>query len=321
MIEPHPAQYVLADLIAHLGFLPAEPDKAFGSAEGSPAAMTILGCEPLALLFAFKIRSPHPAGIVLPNDIAALVDAKRAEASLENGVAWLSLDDLTGETAASIAELVASFARRLAETDVALPEGCAECPSRDSVELVYASGRCSRLCAECRNQLDEEIEQRDQKLNGFDFAFALTLPVMCVYVSVVWSFLWVALDLVRERRQSDVLIVHPLAAIIVLGILAAVAGYPVGVFSRRLGLTGFAKWAVSAGIVLLSCAIGEWLYVVWTVDNQIGIFDPLFAARVTVDFVAGYQPSWKFAKAIVTIAITAGCCLAMRVRHSVEVTV
>ncbi len=321
MIQPHPEQIVLADLLAHLDFLPAAPGKAFGTVEGSPVVLTVLGGEPLAVLLAFKIRQPHPPELVWPDDIAALVATKRAEASLENGIAWLSLDDLTGESAASIAALIASFALRLAEAEVALPDGCVECISRDGVELVYADGRCSRLCAECRSQLDAEISERDQKLNGFNFAFALTLPVMSVYVSVVWSLLWVGLDTVRMSRQSDVLVVHPMEAFLVLGILAAIAGYPVGVFARRLGLAGFAKWTVSAVVVLVSCAIGEWLYVIWSIDNQTGVLDPLLAARAIVDFVAGYQPSWKFAKAIVAIAITGGCCLAMRVRHSVAVKV
>src|SRR5262245_11051364 len=134
MIEPHPLESVLTDLFACLELRPVAPDQAFGSIEGSPAVLTILGGEPLALLLAFKIRSSHPAQIEWPDDIAALLEAKLAEASLENGVAWLSLDNVTGETAASIATWIASFARRLAEAGVALPDGCAECISRDGVE-------------------------------------------------------------------------------------------------------------------------------------------------------------------------------------------
>ena len=321
MIEPHAKQIVLADLLASLGFQPAAPDKAYGSVAGNPVALTVLGGEPLALLLAFKIRQPHPPELIWPDDIAALVAAKRGEASLENGIAWLSLDNLAGESAESIAHLIASFARRLADAEVALPDGCVECTSREDVELVYADGRCSRLCAECRGQLDADISESDRQLNGFNFTFALTLPLMAVYVSILWSFLWVLLDIGRERRQSDVLLVHPMEAILVLGGLAVAAGYPVGIFARRLGLAGNARWVVSAVIVLVSCALGEWLYVVWSLDNETGVLAPLVAANILVDVVIHYQPSWKVAKVIVALAITGGCCLATHVRHNVAVKV
>src|SRR5262249_47442219 len=138
MNASHPAQTVLDDLLERLHLRVASADKAYGEVQGNPVTMTVLGMEPLALLFGFKIQSPHPSQIELPDDIRALVSQNKAEVSLERGIAWLSLDDLSEKRSESIEGLISSFANALSQANVRLPDGCVQCRSPDEVDLVYS---------------------------------------------------------------------------------------------------------------------------------------------------------------------------------------
>lgn len=139
MSGQHPTQTMLDQLLGRLGLYVGGADKAFGQIQGSPVTMTILSMQPLGLLFGFKIQSQHAAKIALPEDVAELVDKNLAKVSLKDGIAWLSLDDLSDESSASIERRLHRFAESLAEADIRLPAGCAQCRSDCEVVLVYVA--------------------------------------------------------------------------------------------------------------------------------------------------------------------------------------
>lgn len=310
MIEPHPAQIILDELIARLQLRIAAADKTYGEVHGSPVTITVLGGEPLALLAGFKIRSPHPAQIDLPDDIAALVGRNKAEVSLEKGIAWLSLDDLSGQTSESIEGLITGFADALSQADVGVPDGCVQCSSADEVALVYADGRCSRLCADCRERVVDEKIQREVELNRPNAWFAMALPLVFVYVAFAWMLLWWLVDMMLIWAKTDKVVLGRLGFLAVFAVLAAVAaaiGYPIGIFLRRSGIPGRTHWTTSLAAVLIACAAGEWLYVATLIYRLTGLFDLLLAGRVTAAVFTSYHPSWVAGKLMVAIAIGVGC--------------
>ena len=79
---------------------------------GSPVTMTILGADPLALLFAFKIVSPHTENLELSEEYEQLVEDGFAEVSLADGTAWLTFYNLSEETSDSIQGTRRDFCRR-----------------------------------------------------------------------------------------------------------------------------------------------------------------------------------------------------------------
>ncbi len=183
MNEPHPEQVVLGDLVARLQLCVASEDKAYGEVCGSPITMTVLGMEPLALLAGFKIQFPHPSQIELPDDIAALVSRNQAEVSLEHGIAWLTLKDLSGQTSEALEGLITTFAQALSQAEVRVPNGCVKCRSLDDVALVYSDGHCSRLCVNCRARIVVDRSQREAELNRPSVLFALALPLLFLSVA------------------------------------------------------------------------------------------------------------------------------------------
>jgi hypothetical protein len=91
MPQRSPSQDLMDELLAQLGFQGAEAPKAYGEVQGSPTTLTVLGSDPLSLLLAYKIASPHPETIELPPALEAMREAERSEVELENGFAWLTL--------------------------------------------------------------------------------------------------------------------------------------------------------------------------------------------------------------------------------------
>jgi hypothetical protein len=310
MKEPHPAQAVLAELVARLRLCIAAEDKAYGELHGSPVTMTVLGVEPLALLAGFKIRSPHPSQIDLPDDIEALVSRNRAEVSLERGIAWLSLDDLSEQTSEAIEGLITSFAHALSQAGVRLPDGCVRCGPRDDAAVVYSDGRCSRLCANCRDRVVDEKIQREEELNRPTVGFAAALPLLFLYVGCAWMLLWWLVDMMLIWGKTDKVVLGRLELLGVVAVLTAVAagtGYPIGIVLRRSGIPGRTHWIMVAAAVLIACGVGEWLYVATLVYRHTGVIDLLLAAQVTADVFTSYHPTWVASKLVVAGAIGVGC--------------
>lgn len=105
MHVPNPDQAFVGELLVRLGFQMGEANKAYGEVQGNPTTLTILCDDPLALLLAFKIPTPHPAAIALPASMEALMEAGRVEVELEDGMAWLTLKVQSDESAAATQEL------------------------------------------------------------------------------------------------------------------------------------------------------------------------------------------------------------------------
>jgi hypothetical protein len=310
MHQPHPAQDMLDELLARLQLSTAGPDQAYGEIEGSPVTVTVLGGEPLALLLGFKIRSDHPAEIALPDDIAALVGAHKATVSLERGIAWLSLDDLSAETSTSIEGLITSFAQGLSRAEVRLPAGCAECGSGAEVMLSYADGRCSRLCLYCRDRVTDEHSQKEAALNRPSVWHALALPLLFLYVSGAWMLFWWLVDLLLIWTNTDRIFIGRLESLVFFAVLIAVGagiGYPIGVFLRRSGLPGRSHWIASAVVVVAACGFGEWLYVITLIHRNLGLIDPMLAARLFGPILRDVHPSWAALKLMVAGAIGVAC--------------
>jgi hypothetical protein len=313
----------LEDLLGRLQMRPAGGDKAYGEVLGSPVTLTVLGLEPLAVLLGFKVQSPHPAEVDLPNQLGALVSAKKAEVILEKGIAWLSLDNLTGESGESIEALIKLFARQLADAGLRVPGGCLRCQSPDRLELVYGEGRCSRLCADCRDGVVIEQVKREFEMNRPQSWYGFAFPLIFLYVSCCWALLWWLVDTILFWSNTNVITfqfrVDYLLSFAALVVIACAIGCPIGVFLRKSGFPGQTQWQVSAAVVLLSGGVGEWLYVATLVYRHTGTIDLALAAEQILPVWQSHHSSWTFLKLLVVGAIGLGCNLAAKIRHSAPV--
>lgn len=186
MHVPNPDQAFVGELLVRLGFQMGEANKAYGEVQGNPTTLTILCDDPLALLLAFKIPTPHPAAIALPASMEALMEAGRVEVELEDGMAWLTLKVQSDESAAATQELIESFGAALVLAEVAYPPGCILCGGLDGDQLIFAEGRCSRLCDNCAEQLARQRNAAEQELNKPTTFHALGLLPAFVGVALGW---------------------------------------------------------------------------------------------------------------------------------------
>jgi hypothetical protein len=312
-------QPLLNDLAEALRLRPGAGDQAYGEVHGSPFTMTVLGAEPPALLFAFPIHPPRPLGVVLPPAIDAGLRETSGSVSIENGIAWLSLDNLSSKPADWIAAFVDQFGVALADLGLCVPPGCLKCGGFDNVSLVYVNRRCSRICAACLDDIEEEVKSKVAEAVRPHVGFAAAMPLAFLGVSCVWAAVWFCLEMYLEAQNIRLLAVPELVPLLAfLGALAAGIGWPFGWFLRRSGLARINPVWVSVVAVIFACIVGEWLFVNALVVHETGIFAPVAATQSFLPYVTRYQSSWMIAKIIVAGAIVLGCALAARVRPTIE---
>lgn len=310
MNEPHPTQTILNEIVGRLNLSVGEADKAFGEIQGSPVTMTVLGVEPPALLFGFKIQNPHPAVISLPDEIKPLIDKKIADVSLENGIAWLSFDNLSDETSVSVEGLVTGVAEAIAVANLRLPPGCLRCESEVEPAVVYGNGSVTRLCAGCREQVVEDTIQHQAELDRPSFMFVLALPFLCLYVSLGWTILWWLVDVCMEANNANVIFIDPYSLLLIGAFICgtgAVLGYPIGRVLARSGAASRTRDVMSILVVFFACGIGEWFYLTITIYRRTGIVDFEFAAEVLGPSIANSHYSWIIGKLCFAIAVAVGC--------------
>lgn len=307
--EPHPTQTILNEIVDRLNLTVGEADKAFGEIQGSPVTMTVLGIEPPALLFGFKIQNSLSASIPLPNEIKPLIDKKIAEVSFENDMAWLSLDDLSGETSESVQGLVTGVAEAIAVANLRVPPGCLRCGSRVEPTVFYGIGNVTRLCAGCQEQVVEDTIQRQAALDQPSFMFILALPFLCLYVILGWTMLWWLVDVCMEANNANVILIDRYSLLLIGAFICAtgaVLGYPIGRVLARCGAASRTRAVISIPVVFLACGIGEWFYLTLNIYRGTGIVDFEFAAKALGPFIANSHKSWIIGKLCFAIAIAVG---------------
>ncbi|NLS98016.1 MAG: hypothetical protein GXX96_38260 [Planctomycetaceae bacterium] len=160
----HP-QEVVDQLLCRWDLQAGDTERVFGEIVGSPATMTVLGADPLALLFAFRIATPRPESVVCSEELESLIDDGAVDVSLVDGIAWLSLYRPDCETSDSIGELAEDFAETLSQAGLALPAGCVSCGAVEDVQVLFADERCTRLCSRCIEERLDEQEKVQERLD------------------------------------------------------------------------------------------------------------------------------------------------------------
>jgi hypothetical protein len=321
MNDSQQPETLLQDLVTRLDFQPGDAERVFGEVHGSPVTMILIDTEPLSLFLGFKIVSTHPEEIRLPEEIESLVDNGRADVSLEDGTAWLSLDDLRGQSSSSIQSLIESFGEALYAAKVTFAPGCVSCGGHDDVNLLFAEGSCSRLCPECARDLFQKREDAEQQLNSPSVMHAFGLPLAFLYVSGGWLILWFLIDVLLTWWNTDTIVIPGGEGFVVLAaVLGAVGfglGYPIGAFLRRSGVAHVSPLAVSLSTVIAACVVGEMLLICAIVFRQTGVLDVAMATQQFIPFVKSYQPSWITGKVVAAAAIALGCYVATIAKKTV----
>jgi len=313
---------VLIDLQERLGLLRTETDSACGEVESYPTTMTALGGDPLSLMFAFWTAARDEPPLSLSPRLREFVETDAAQVSFEDGFAWLSLYDLSGETGESIQQLLAEFTAALAAAGLPAPMGCAACGNEESAELRVLEGRAVRICPGCAGSLYEQRQLREEELNRPAAWHGLALPMACFYVAAGWAGFWLLTDVVLGWL-GGVIWINAVTVMLGIAILAGIGfalGIPIGWVVRRSGLAQLSPVVVSALVVGLSALLGEILFIAVSVFLRFDVFNVNLAARLLLPFVQTYPLGWIVAKLLTAGAIAFGCHSAAIERRTVSLS-
>ena len=310
MVAPTADQLTVQDLTARFQLHPVDKESVYGDIATFPVTMSILGGDPLALLFAFRVRTGEDAALAVPTDLQSALAEARGTLTLEDGYAWLSLHNLGGRSSDDIEALVRRTVEALAESALHPGPGCATCGTADGVELRHLEGRTLRICPACLDHLYAAKKEEERAMNRPSLLGGVGLPAVLAMASVGWMLFWLGVDLFLDWRGLRVLIIDQYLGTLIICVLGAV-GFGLGTFLgnglRQSGLSLRAPtWVGGAAVCLLALG-GEILYIAVMVFRAAGIFDLAHAARLLIPFLQSYDWFWITARLIVIGAAALGC--------------
>jgi hypothetical protein len=298
----------LIGLVNTLGFAGVDNNTAIGELHGVPTTLTVLGNDPPAAMFAFRVNPDgQPDDAVgqrlggLPEELAAL--------SCEDGYAWLSLYNLEKLPANAAARLVEQIADSISSTDLALAPGCLQCGASDA-QIISADGRPTRLCGRCVAAAAEEHRERVSELNRPTVGATLAVPGAGLFVAAGWAVIWTVIDFTLERWQIRVVEINHFSGMIGLlafGIVGVCLGWPMGATLRQSIALRHAPRLMSAVATLGAALLGEILYVAARLFLLAGVFDVGVAARLLPQVIATYTGFWVACKLLLAGSIGV-CC-------------
>ena len=297
----------LPALIEELGFVVVGPNKALGQPRGVPTTLAVLSTDPPALMFGFRI---HPEGNETQPVAALLQDVEndRAAVSFENGLAWLTLYDLSGLSISVVRLLVDNFPDTISATDLAVVAGCLHCGRLADAQLMCLEGHPTRLCPDCLAESARQRQELEAHLNRPSIAATVGLPAVGAYIACGWAVLWTLIDLVLEHWAIRVIEINHFTGALMLLLLAGVGfclGWPMGAALRQS--IAFRRAPKTMSVIVVSAAVicGEIGYLALRLLRLAGIFDLKFAAAILGQVLVNYGGFWITMKLACLGAISA----------------
>lgn len=322
MTDDQPVAELLCELTDKLNLLPATDESVFGEIGGNPVTMTVLGGNPLALLFAFKLAPPDTDGADPLDKFLYSGGESKINVSFEDGFVWLSLYELSSESSDSIAETIEEFGGKLQEAGLTIASGCVSCGDQENFNTVYLEGKASRLCPNCVEQVYEKRRTAEEALNSASAFHRFGLPLVVVLVTTGWMVFWFLCDMTFEVTGINFIEINRFVVVVLMALLLIGGlglGYPIGVFVRKSGAAPSLMQLQSVGLVLLAGFGGEVLYIAICIYRQAGMFDISGAFQVFVPFIKSYHVLWLVNKVLLAAAISFGALIAATGRKTAQV--
>jgi hypothetical protein len=288
----------LLTLIRELEFSVAGPDSAVGEVQGLPTSLTLLGDDPPAVIFGFRVRPD--ASVTEP--LAALVQQlppELATLSVENGCVWLSLYNLNALPDGVVRALPEQIGAVVQSAGMALPAGCLRCGSPTESAPLLAGGQPTRLCAACQSELVQDQAAAEEELNRPTLSATLGVPGATVYVALGWIVVWTVVDFVLDWWGVKVIEINHFTALFGIGLFVCAGyalGWPLGATIRHsIGLRRV-PWIATPLLTLGAVIVGEIGYLALRIFLLAGVFDFGAAVRLLGPAVGQYTGFWIFCK-------------------------
>lgn len=310
-------------VISELEFVPADEETAIGELSGLPVAFTILGLEPLAGMFQFRVDSDG-TGSDRVAELLAAIPEEDVSYSLEEKQAWLSFYHLERFQLDELCTLVRNVAHRLREISFAMPPGCLRCGETSDAKLSLVEGQPTRVCSKCLTEAVQERTAKEADLNRSRLSATIGLPFTGALVSAAWAIVWTGIDLLLERWNVRVIWLDYFTIVLIImlaGGLGWLIGWPTGRIMRRSAAIQVAPYSTIGWFVCITALCGEILYFAAYLARFAGLFDFGLAAALFWQFVSMYSGFWILCKLALAAAIYGFCYGSATTRTEVAIDV
>jgi hypothetical protein len=312
----------LLTLIRELQFSVAGPDSAVGEVRGVPASLTLLGDDPPAVMFGFRVR-PDLESTQRFTPLVADIPPEQVSLSAEDSCVWLSLYDLNTLPDGAVRALPEQVATEIQSGGLSLPAGCLRCGAETGAVPLLAMGQPTRLCAACQSEMAEAQSVAEEELNRPTLSATLGVPGAAVYVMLGWTVYWTLLDYLLDWWGVKVIEINHFTALFGIFLFVCVGyalGWPLGATLRHsIGLRRI-PWIASSLVTLGAVVLGEIGYLALRIFLLAGIFNLGAAAQRLGPAVGQYTGFWIFCKLaqIVAIAVAAAFSTIERKRVTID---
>lgn len=311
------------ELVSRMGFVPAGENKAIGEVSEIPSTLTIIGVDPLAILWRLRVE-PEAENTAPLLELFHETPDEVASISVEDGSVWVSQYDLSEVNHDSLCEMLSNIAALIHSCDLALPAGCFRCEGVETLNLLLVDNCPTRLCDECLREADEERQRIEAEINSASWTRTLQLPGVITIVAAAWAIFWFGVDALLQFLNVQFLDVNSFTILFLLGIPLAVGvaiGWPLGATLRRSAAIRRAPIVLGILLAVISIVLGEVGYVALLLFQIIGVFNLEAAAALMGEVVAGYSEFWIVTKIVMAIAIASCSVGVAHQRKSVELNV
>lgn len=308
-------------LMEALRFTDCDEETTMGELLGVPATCTVLGGDPLALLFQFRI---HPDNSDPPaiTELLAHIPKDEVSCSVEEKFLWLSLYRLDETHVDELVQLVSTIAERIQASSYQVLTGCLKCGTESSVQNVYVDGHPSRACKSCLAEAADEQRVLSEELNRPSVLATIGLPLTAALMAFGWAILWTFIDLTLERWQIQVIEINVFTILLIIGLelgLGWILGWHAGKFMRRSAAIQRSPKIKIGWFLLVTCVCGEILYLAIGIARILGVFDLTLASKFFGDLVSSYTGFWILCKLGLIGSLYLFCYSSAIVRKEVEI--
>lgn len=311
----------LLTLIDELEFSVAGPDSAVGEVRGVPTSLTLLGDNPPAVMFGFRVRQ-DAGGAERFMPLVGGLPAEKVSLTAEDGCVWLSLYDLNVLPDGAVRALPEQVAEKIQADGLAQPAGCLRCGAASGAVPLLATGQPTRLCGVCQSELTEAQTAAEEELNRPTLSATLGVPGAAVYVMLGWTAYWTLLDFLLDWWGVKVIEINQFTALFGILLFACVGyalGWPLGATLRHsIGLRRI-PWIAGPLVTLGAAIVGEIVYLAIRIFLLAGVFDLGAAARLFGPAVGQYTLFWIFCKLAQWAGIAGAATLSAMERRRVSV--
>jgi len=276
----HAAPDIIEPMVRALGLKAAEGGEFFGSRDGQPLVLAVIGWDPPAVLFKVRVNTTANTPVPLPKALTDLAGTRVVNVSVENGYGWLTFYDLRRVSAQDVLPRLDDLLSALRSQGLNLAPQCVSCGRGGLEDVTYRDGSVTWMCSDCLAKKEREKEIADEQRELRAPPWGIFLPLAVVGSALCWALVWFLFDLLFVVLKTDEISAPGEVMVLAAVVVALPMGISVGYLTRKSRISFVLPAHVAAPLLMLGAAIvGEGLYLSYVIFRKVGILQLAVAIR------------------------------------------